>query len=529
MALKLNALSNIAEQASKRVTSYVENAIPVTLPPFPTIAVIDPISLIDSVGTKLPFTIATELSAVISDVKSKYPTPGDYDYRPGLTGTALRNQEKYNDTIAKIKASPTNTVVKKTNAESLEGFEKDRLYTILPRSAEFAIKKSQYAGDANRGRIAFIKLLTKRTVTQLTDKKVKTLDTQDFNELISNPSGYRKFFLTDVQVSYNEKTQITNTFGDGEVTYFFGRQPIIFNLSGILFDAIEQDWFTKMISLYADTLRGTKLAQNYELVELTLPNMILKGSILSLSHQQNSNSDQNIQFSMQFMAKEVRPTKIASSIDSVSSLTNKMVDFTASKQGGKPSLSKRPTTKAATLWGVGGFQSTTKISSAGTLPSPNSKIAAKIDETNAFAESLFSPVYGILTTITKVVRETTGSATSFLSSLTTPVNEVLKSISNISDEVVSVANLIEAGIGDIVGVPERMASNFNKTIQHLKNSAGVVSRLPEDLSQIVQRSVRRGKTRSGSAMLSSGNKRIQPKAALLSSGTPYSPRTAYKI
>jgi hypothetical protein len=116
-----------------------------------------------------------------------------------------------------------------------------------------------------------------------------------------------------------------------------------------------------------------------------------------------------------------------------------------------------------------------------------------------------------------------------LSTVTAPVNLLLKSITNISNEVVAVSSLIESGISDIVGIPERMVSNFNNTLGHLKNSAGVVSRLPEDVSQIVQRSFKRGKFKSGSAMLSSGNKRVKPKGALLSSGNPYSPRTAYKI
>jgi hypothetical protein len=118
---------------------------------------------------------------------------------------------------------------------------------------------------------------------------------------------YQKFLLTDVQVSYNEKTQIVSTFGDSEVVYHFGKQPIMVSLSGIVFDSIQHDWFYSFVQMYAKYGRGTALANANQTAIIELPNMTLEGSILSLTHTQNSQRDTDVSFSIQFYAKKITP------------------------------------------------------------------------------------------------------------------------------------------------------------------------------------------------------------------------------
>ena len=59
---------------------------------------------------------------------------------------------------------------------------------------------------------------------------------------------------------------------------------------------------------------------------------------------------------------------------------------------------------------------------------------------NAFRTNIFSPVFGVLSTITKVVKSTTGSISSIISSFTNPVNQILRDITSIGSQAASIAS-----------------------------------------------------------------------------------------
>ena len=144
------------------------------------------------------------------------------------------------------------------------------------------------------------------TYKRFKSSKIPDEDTYlDLIGITNKQRGYDRFLLTDFNVSYSEKTQIMTTFGDNEVVYYFGKNPVIINLSGVLVDSLTNDWFGNFINLYNNFLRGTQLARNFEMLQLVLPNMTIVGSILSLSHQQTSTRDTDIPFSMQFYAKQI--------------------------------------------------------------------------------------------------------------------------------------------------------------------------------------------------------------------------------
>ncbi|HXP49956.1 MAG TPA: hypothetical protein VN922_08385, partial [Bacteroidia bacterium] len=108
--------------------------------------------------------------------------------------------------------------------------------------------------------------------------------------------GYASFLITGLQCMMNEKLQVTETFGDGEVYYYFGREPITINVSGMLIDSVDNDWFTQWLYMYGQVLRGTQVAKRYQLVKLVMPNMTLIGTIASMSFSQDAGRDTDIPF-----------------------------------------------------------------------------------------------------------------------------------------------------------------------------------------------------------------------------------------
>lgn len=104
------------------------------------------------------------------------------------------------------------------------------------------------------------------------------------------------------------------------------------SLSGILLDDIDNDWFYKFMVAYDKFLRGTSLARNYRLIQLTLPNVVLVGTILDLSYSQDASNDSTISFSMNFLIKSMdfistKATNAPSSSNSVFRLDPTASDF----------------------------------------------------------------------------------------------------------------------------------------------------------------------------------------------------------
>lgn len=158
-----------------------------------------------------------------------------------------------------------------------------------------------FGGTDGRGAVASIRLLNSKTSSS---KKLSGTELKIFEQLISR-DGYTEFLLQNVSFSDTEKTQIMHTFGDGYVNYFYGRNPRQMSLSGILIDDLDNDWFYKFLVAYDKFLRGTSLAKNYRMIQLTLPNMVLVGSILDLSYSQDANNDSTVSFSMNFVIKSM--------------------------------------------------------------------------------------------------------------------------------------------------------------------------------------------------------------------------------
>lgn len=548
----------------------------------------------------------------------------------------------------------------------------ERMFTVRGRNTSFS--PTNIGDGGSRGTRAKIRILTTNEGRTRARGSGAPGSEKLLNDLLNKaPGGFTDFLLTDVNVSYNEKVQVNQTFGDTEVVYYFGKQPVTFNLSGVIVDDIDNGWFIQFFEAYMGFMRGTQLAQNYELLELELPNMMVVGSAISFSYSQTSQRDTDINFTMQVLAKSVIPIPAArpktavnnsavllnfgkaagfkdftsvsqinslkakingifgavqNPLASTSTITNSIKQFGSLGDGlgigalssfsaigagplsniglgsgltglgsgltqNLPSLGSVGSfmgSSASTLGGIGNMAGpmASTLSNSGILNSLAGQISG-IDPAKAvasvglsssgvggglgsfaskaagafsgvgglgsgaslpngidkfisgggigggllggnstslfgFKSSLFSPVYGILSSITKVVTSVTGTAAGLISMFTSPVNTILRDIRGVAGQAIAVAKLVENSVSQLVNIPGRTLGEFNATVIALKNAAGVISRLPESISDTIKRLVRMGSISGGAAFLSNSGAYSGSKSALLSSGPPYTPK-----
>lgn len=526
----------------------------------------------------------------------------------------------------------------------------ERLFTVRPRSVAYDQKAG---GGGNRGTRAKFKLLTtnpSQTISRFkTDTKNSFGSASEADKVISTliNTGFNEFLLTSVSVALNEKVQVIQTFGDAEVVYYFGKAPIYINLTGTLIDSIDNQWFNSMLNAYTHAMRGSELARNYELIQLTLPNADVVGSVVSFTWNQDSQRDTDINFNMQVLAKEMRPipvrvpdnifnnnaelinftkafnmtnyrtlteinslkstfSRVSSAVQDPMASSSTVTNILNSPQVGGildqtsvareaaspiPGLSGpvQESIKAHELpmsvgfsssvannqnpWGYGITEdgqgnpdltgdlfggrsqaslSTDPITGLTGGPATGGNIGSRLTPGQAdfrpgfltagpayqgagnvsvagFGSSLFSPVFGVLTSITKVVKSSTGDISKIISSFTNPVNTVLRDINSISAQAISVVKLIENSVQQIVNIPGRTLANITTTINSLKNAAGVISRAPETIAQTVKRLFKIGSLSSGALFLSKGGTAPGSKGALLRSGKPYTPASGAKF
>ena len=435
-----------------------------------------------------------------------------------------------------IKGTVTNVMGDSIKELTEIPYSTERLAKVVPRygakvfnSPTPTAASGELSADySDRGPISSIRLLANPNVSH--QASVSGIDlTRDFELLLANSDSqsnqFTNFFLTSVDVSYNEKVQIMTTFGDGNVVYYFGKQPVMFNIQGILFDTIDQDWFTRFHALYEVALRGSRLAQNFELLELFLPNLRLVGTLANFHHSQDSSNDSVVHFSVQFIAKLVEPIPMPSitGVRSYEALSGSFIDFSVGKKGVEDashtlSLIDPLSKVSSSVSGISG----------GLLP--NFKALSDLShKLNDFKSSIFSPIYGIISSITKTVKQVTGDISKIISSFTNPVNHILRDIQNISSQVIGVANLIENSVNSIIKIPERLIGNVEKTIQSLDNAFGAISRVPETISQSLKRLSKLGRVKGRSSLSGGSSKRRASKVPLLNSGAPYKPQNGYKL
>lgn len=418
----------------------------------------------------------------------------------------------------------------------------ERAFTVRPRSTPIS-NSARYTAD--RGPFSSIKLISQTKSKQdiLGDASGRdSASNQAVSEVLDallSEGGYSDFLLTNVDASFNEKIQVNEVFGDSEVVYYFGRSPIQFNLSGVVFDDVDNNWFYKFVVSYFSLLRGTQMAKNYQLARINLPNMTLVGTIMGISYSQDASRDTDIRFTMQFLAKSITPrhslvpsemlTNDALKIDLENASSMERFTERAEINSLKTKINDAKAFLGSTI-GAAGSKAEEIINGVG------STISGVIGEVRGFfseatsgllsiAElraNLIAPIYGVLTTLTKVVKSVTGDILSLINGPGAFVQGILKDVQSIANEAIALVNAIEGSIDSIIGAFEDSANDLRRTIQSIRNTAGAIARAPENISNIFKRLSRGGKKKGYIASLRSGRV-SRAKQALINSGTAYTP------
>jgi hypothetical protein len=352
--------------------------------------------------------------------------------------------------------------------------------------------------------------------------------------------------------------------------------------------------------MYGQVLRGTQLARNYELVKLVLPNMYVIGSMTHVDWAQNSNRDTDITFSFQFLVKELVPiairmpgvptSSLASLIDfgSVPGFqTQTQINTVKTSMSELQQLVQDPTSTsgqiASSITGVGsglsagianlsqfgngsavnntfgfttdgsgsnssqtGLFNFTSDGSGSSVSSVFTSISANLTGLRA---SLFSPIYGVLSSLTKLVSAGAGAVNSIFNALTSPVRDIIRAVQDVTSQAVGIVNLVN---GTIQGLTGQVISIDNQTriaLGDLTNAAGVITSAPKTIFQSVGdlvnagtlpisvgylqngtlASLSSGNSSGGGGASLGGNGNGISKIALLNSGSKYSAQTAASL
>jgi hypothetical protein len=487
-----------------------------------------------------------------------------------------------NSVAGLLGSSPSNA----TNTSAPLAFtidQQERLFTT--RSRQVLLDDTH----GNRGQRSYIKLLTSDPSkafdrhTEHADAKPTSLGTSRkgvLSDAITGGTfgGYADFLLTDIQGSFDEKIQIVEVFGDAEVVYYFGRQPIMLQMSGILIDSADNNWFVEWIEMYSHVLRGTQLARNYELIKIVTPNMSMIGTITRMGWNQNAARDVDIPFNFTFLVKQIIPMPI---IGSGRPLTkdaivnaNKAETFKTQSQivSQKTALSKLAAViqnpistikdyssaliSNTILGGIGlSTPSLGSIINGGTssfLSKGIDSLTAGISSTtssngNIFSNvtsnlagiraSLFSPVYGVLSSLTKLIKSVGGNSAGIISSFTNPVRDILRDIRNISNQAIGVVNLINGTIHNAANTSHNLDADLRSTLALLKKTGGVISTAPQTITSNLRDMVNAGKLPATVGFLQNNNRSIiigssshtSSKLVLLNSGPRHSAEQGAKL
>lgn len=452
----------------------------------------------------------------------------------------------------------------------------ERLFFARPRYAQNSADYLDPNSRAYRGPHAYIRLLTSdtqkanyqaRTPGDRIEKNEDPNDTYEFQTVSDTlrttshedkGAGYDKFLLTGLQASVDEKLQVVEVFGDNEVAYYFGRQPMTFHFRGLIPDSIDNGWFTDWITSYAHVFRGTQLAKNYELLEITLPNMRIIGSMTNTTWEQDANNDVNVTFAFTFLVKTLIPVPVipvnrpitndpeafpwangqlglpTTTQAGINTLKNQVEILTGVIQDPLSSVSKIGSAMSGIGSGVGAFigtQGTSSIfsdlidgiSSAGAaVMGPLGGILGGIGSViNGVRTSIFSPIYGVMNSLAKLVQNVFGTAGGIFSALTNPIRNILRDITGLANQAQSIARAITQGFmgfgrgTSLVG----LVGDARSAINAIKNAKGAIASIPQSLAEAVRGTYVKGFLPGNTPFLKYNPKASFSSSALFTSGS----------
>lgn len=125
--------------------------------------------------------------------------------------------------------------------------------------------------------------------------RIRGRDIKKNNEIVDYIPAYTKFILEGVDESYEERSQVVETFGDHYV-FMFGQRPSIINFRGTLINSVNHNWLQDFMFFYDNYMRGTKAVELQARTILTYGGRQIEGLMLRTSNQTNAISEEGVPF-----------------------------------------------------------------------------------------------------------------------------------------------------------------------------------------------------------------------------------------
>ena len=152
--------------------------------------------------------------------------------------------------------------------------------------------------------------------------------------------GYLDFFIQSVQMSFNEKIQVSETLSDNYVAYAFGQSPPVWTFQGALINTVQDDQASNMYRLYTQILRATQLARRQKVLTIAIDSYAVNGVMMNLNMQLSAANELVVPFTFQLLVKRVVDINTTSRWVPTSATTPFAADLYAIGYDGRPSLSR---------------------------------------------------------------------------------------------------------------------------------------------------------------------------------------------
>ncbi len=342
-----------------------------------------------------------------------------------------------------------------TSNSSLLIPQNERLATVRPRTA--------LPGEAHQ--YAYFKLRNYTSAKTTTHSSMKGIQNALTN---TNGPGFASFLLQHFEFRQVERTQLVAVFGGGVAAYFFGTDPIMLSINGMLVDDIDNQWFVQFGIAYNEFMRGTALAAAREELDLFLPSMQITGPILDFQVSQDAARWTDIPFSCTILVQKFafRPVISGGQILGPSIFT----------QGSGPTLSMSAiqNSKAAVISGLGAAPAINALAVSGLAAQLETFQPSVVIPSHGFVNTPFSKVFGFIQAFSGYVQNVSSFIQAAIQS--SGIGTLSSMIAQVDAGIIQIG----AGVGSAIGSLDSLLGNTIATV------VGVISPLTSLPSVLAQ-------------------------------------------
>lgn len=351
----------------------------------------------------------------------------------------------------------------------------ERLYTVRPRSSPSVTGKKRGTAASIRfvlptgtDRNSWVQSAPDRAKGQLNTAAI--VPGGDSNAKTIN--GYVNFIAQAVSYDIQEKSQVMHTFGGKEAVYFFGRSPIMVNLSGLLVDDLDNDQYTKFMDLYDQYLRGSQASKDYCYVEVSLHNCTFTGAFTHIQVQQTSERDTDVQFSAQFLARSYT----LASTDSIFLENSDSIKSVVVVRDIDPSVSQKSITSIVNANIEASLKAQRDTSNADLSGSPTLSLGE------------YTRSFGTLPTVSDLIgfsasdiADFFGGINDFLNNITKPIQDLANQIDNFASDIIGLVESVERGLDSVIQNIESATNSVYRAIDSIDDAVTTVCNFPASM------------------------------------------------